>query len=166
VALHAALMHPDQVHSLTLLEPCSSGNLKLVHDKEVLDRAERFFTAYADRVVGGETTAVGEMFNYWFGPGAFTRPPAAVHTFLMSAAAKNGADVRAAFADQLTVQQLAGSTKPVLVAYGTASPPVAPAIARAVVGLIARARRHAIHGAGHGMLDSHSAEIADLMHFT
>ena len=46
------------------VDPVLLRALQLVHDKVVLDWAERFFTSYADRVICGETTAVGEMFDY------------------------------------------------------------------------------------------------------
>ena len=50
-----------------------------------------------------------------------------------------------------------------LVAYGGASPPVVPAIAKALVGFIPSARLEAIPGASRGMLDSHSGAVADLI---
>jgi pimeloyl-ACP methyl ester carboxylesterase len=75
----------------------------------------------------------------------------------------NGVDVRASFAEQVTVAQLAGFATPVLVANGGASPPVASGIARAPVGLIPRARLQAIASAGHAMLDSHPGAVADLV---
>jgi pimeloyl-ACP methyl ester carboxylesterase len=163
VALHAALKHPDRVDSLALFEPVFFRALDLAGDVRMLEPAERFFAAYADRVADGEPAAVGEMIDYWFGPGAFTRLPASVQSFLTGAAAKNGLDVRAAFAEQITAGQLAGYAKPVLVACGSASPPVAPAIAKALVALMPLARLHPIPAAGHGMLDSHPDAVADLI---
>jgi pimeloyl-ACP methyl ester carboxylesterase len=60
-------------------------------------------------------------------------------------------------------EQLAGFAKPVLVAYGEASPPVAPAIAKALVSLLPTARLHAIDDASHGMLDTHPDAVAALL---
>ena len=71
-------------------------------------------------------------------------------------------DVRATFAERLTIDQFASFT-PVLVAYGGVSPPAASAIAMALAGLLPRARSQVVPGAAHGMLDSHSDALADLI---
>jgi pimeloyl-ACP methyl ester carboxylesterase len=163
VALHAAVMCPDRAHSLALFEPVFFRALYLAHDEQLFELAARFFAAYADRVTGGEPAAVSEMIEYWFGPGAFARLPTEVRGFLTSAAPKNGLDVRASLAEHITVEQLADFAKPVLVAYGGSSAPVAPAIARALVGFMPLARLQAIPGASHGMLDSHPSAVAELI---
>ena len=72
-------------------------------------------------------------------------------------------DVRATFAERLTIDQLARFTTSVLVAYGGASPPAASAIATALAGSLPRARSQVVPGAAHGMLDSHSDALADLI---
>jgi pimeloyl-ACP methyl ester carboxylesterase len=163
VALHAAIAHADRVESLALFEPVFFRALHLSGDSEVLAPAKRFFSGYAERVAGGEAAAVGEMFDYWFGAGAFAELPAPVRDFLTGAAPKNAADVRASLAEQLTAGQLRSFAKPVLVVHGDASPPVAPAIAAALVELMPLARLQAIAGAGHGMLDTHPGAVADLI---
>lgn len=89
-------------------------------------------------------------------------PPSARKFFIAQAAA-SGVDVRATFAERLTIDQLARFTTPVLVAYGGASPPAASAIATALAGLLPRARSQVVPGAAHGMLDSHSDALADLI---
>lgn len=68
--------------------------LDLAGDVRALEPAERFFAAYADRVTAGDPAAVGEMIDYCIGPGAFTRLPASVQSFLTGAAAMKGLDVR------------------------------------------------------------------------
>jgi pimeloyl-ACP methyl ester carboxylesterase len=163
VALHAAIAQPDRIRRLALFEPVFFRALTLAGDDQAFALAARFFAAYADRVTGGEPTAVSEMFDYWFGAGAFARLPAQAQGFLTGAAPKNGVDVRASFAEQVTAAQLAGFPRPVLVAYGSASPPVAPAIAFVLVGLMPLARLEAIPGASHGMPDSHPSAVADLI---
>jgi pimeloyl-ACP methyl ester carboxylesterase len=49
VALHAALNHPDRVDSLALFEPVFFRALDLAGDVRVIEPAESFFAAYADR---------------------------------------------------------------------------------------------------------------------
>lgn len=163
VALHAAVSHADLVRSLVLFEPVFFRALDLAGDTQAYGSATRFFTSYADKVSGGEPAAVGEMIDYWFGPGSFARMPEPVRGFLISRAAANAVDVRASFAEQLTHQQLASFSRRVVVAYGSDSPPTASAIAKALVGLMAKARLHTIPGANHGMLDSHAGAVADLI---
>lgn len=88
-------------------------------------------------------------------------PPSA-RKFFTAQAAANGVDVRATFAERLTIDQFASFT-PVLVAYGGVSPPAASAIAMALAGLLPRARSQVVPRAAHGMLDSHSDALADLI---
>jgi pimeloyl-ACP methyl ester carboxylesterase len=163
VALHAAIAHADRVDSLMLFEPVFFRALYLSHNDQVLLPKKRFFAAYAERVTGGEPAAVGEMVDYWFGAGSFAQMHPSAQKFLIAGAARNGLDVRATFAERLTVDQLAGFTNPVLVAYGGGSPPAAQAIIAALVGLLPRARPHVVPGATHGMLDSHPDALADLI---
>jgi pimeloyl-ACP methyl ester carboxylesterase len=163
VALHAAISHADLVRSLVLFEPVFFRALDLAGDRQTFEPAARFFAAYADKVSGGEPAAVGEMIDYWFGPGSFAQIPEPGRRLLISGAEANAMNVRASFAERLTQEQLAGFPGRVVVAYGSDSPPVAPAIAKALVELMAKARLHAVPGANHGMLDSHAGAVADLI---
>lgn len=163
VALHAALAHADRVSSLTLLEPVFFRALQVIGDSQELPPAAAFFSAYADRVTGGEPTAVHQMIDFWFGSGAFSRMPAPVQGFLTAEAPKNGVDVRAAFAERIAREELSDFRKPVCVAYGDTSPPVMLAITKALAGLLPNSRLESIPGANHGMLDGHPAAVAELI---
>lgn len=163
VALHAALTRAERIVDLTLLEPVCFRALELTGDDAVRRPAAQFFAGYADRVVAGQVEAVHEMIDFWFGAGAFTRLPPPVRDFLIGAAPKNGLDVRSSLAETVTRAELAGFAKPVLVAYGAASPPVAPAIAEGLVSLLPSARLEGIAGASHGMLDTHPDAVAALL---
>jgi pimeloyl-ACP methyl ester carboxylesterase len=146
-----------------LFEPVFFRALFLAGDLKAFELAVQFFSAYADRVTGGEPAAVGEMIDYWFGTGSFAEMHPSARKFLTGRAAANGVDVRATLAERLTTDQLASLTTPVLVAYGSASPPAAAAIATALAGLLPRARSRAVSGATHGMLDRHPDTLADLI---
>lgn len=163
VALHAAIARPRSVQSLVLFEPVFFRALYLAGEQQTLEPAVRFFNAYADRVERGESAAVAEMIDYWFGAGGFARLHPSARNFVIAGAVRNGRDVRATFAERLTVDQLSSFNNPVLAAYGGASPPTAQAIVTALVGLLPRARRHVIPGARHGVLDSHPDALADLI---
>jgi pimeloyl-ACP methyl ester carboxylesterase len=163
VALHTAIARRSRVETLVLLEPVFFRAMCLAGKQQSFEQALRFFGAYADRVTGGEPGAVGEMIDYWFGAGTFARMPQSTRKFLIGGAPTNGVDVRATFAERLTIDQLASLTDPVLVAFGGASPPTAPEIARVLVDLLPRARSQVVPGATHGMLDSHPDALADLI---
>lgn len=163
VALHAAVLRPGKVRSLTLLEPVAFRALELVGDEATLAAAKRFFVDYADRVIGGEPDAVSEMIDYWFGSDSFSKLPPAVQGHLRASAAKNGADVRASFSETLTRAQLQLILAPSTVAYGDASPATAAAIARALVRLLPNAELRSIADAKHGLLDTHPREVAALI---
>jgi len=163
VALHAALRHIGRIRGAILFEPVFMRALGLAGDTETLAAAREFFGAYADRVAAGESGAVSAMIDYWFGDGAFARLSAPVQDFLRGAAARNAADVRGTFAEQITMDQLGMLSRPVTVAYGAASPPVVSAIARALGQLVLDATVRPIAGAAHGMLDSHPDAMADLI---
>jgi pimeloyl-ACP methyl ester carboxylesterase len=103
------------------------------------------------------------MIDFWFGNGAYDRLPPQVRGYLNGAAPKNADDVRASFAETLAAEQLAAFDRPVDIAVGGASPPVAPGIAAALASLLPRASVTTIAGATHGMLDGHPAEVAQLI---
>lgn len=163
VALHAALAHADRISSLVLLEPVFFRALQATGDTLELPAAAAFFSAYAERVTGGEPAAVYQMIDFWFGAGAFARMPAPVQGFLTAESPKNGVDVRAAFSERLGIEQLAGLRNRVMVAYGDTSPPVMLAICKTLAGLLPNSQLQGIPGANHGMLDGHPAAIAELI---
>jgi hypothetical protein len=152
VALHAAIARPRSVQSPVLFEPVFFRALNLAGEQQALEPAVGCFSTYADRLERGEAAAVAEMIDYWFGAGSFARMHPSARSFVIAGAARNDRDVCATLAERLTVEQLSSFNNPVLAAYGGACPPTAQAIATALVGLLPRARRHVIPGAG--MLDS------------
>jgi len=137
--------------------------LDLGGEHDALADARAVFTAYTDRVAGGDPAAVSMMVDFWFGPGAFSRLPAQVQGFLMAAAATNAEDVTACFSESVTRAQLAAFDRPVVVACGGASPPVAQTIATTLARLLPNALVHPVPHAGHGMLDSHAEPVARLI---
>jgi len=163
VALHAALSQRERVKGLILLEPVFMRALELSGELDALDEARAFFGAYTERVAGGDSEAVSTMVDFWFGPGAFARLAAPVQGFFLSAAAKNAEDVTASFSETVTSAQLAAFDRPVMVACGAPSPPVAQSIAAALARLLPNAQVHAIPRARHGMLDSHAEPVAGLI---
>ena len=163
VALQAALQaRAGSIDRLTLFEPVFMRGLELTRDP-ALAAATAHFDDYVGRVAAGEDGAVRRMVDYWFGDGAFARLPDPVRIYLNANAGLNALDVRSAFNDIATAEQLAAFDVPVVMAYGDRSPEVVPAIGRALVKLMPQARMEAIAGANHGMLDFHAETVAKLI---
>jgi pimeloyl-ACP methyl ester carboxylesterase len=163
VVLHIALQHRERVKGIALLEPVFMRALELTGEHETLQKARTFFNSYVARVLGGEPEAVSAMIEFWFGPGAFEKLPPSVQGFLIEAAPKNVQDVQAAFSEEIIKQQLNAFDRPVLVAYGAASPPITGIIASALAKLMPRAEVVSVPRTTHGMLDTHSAAVAGLI---
>ena len=164
VAAHAALQAPHgTVDRLVLLEPVFFRAIDLVGNSTMLAPAAAFFEDYASRALAGEPDAVRLMIDFWFGADAWDRMPQAMRDFLSAAAARNALDVRGSFREKVSMEHLASFQRPVLVAYGSLSPPIVAAIIEALAKLMPLARPWVIDGATHGMLDSHAPEVAGLI---
>ena len=163
VALHAALDRREQVHGLLLLEPVFMRALELSGEDEVLAQARTFFAAYVERVEAAEPDAVGQMIDFWFGAGAYLKLPRPVQDFLNASAARNAKDVKASFRESISREQLASFDRPVLIAHGAVSPPLARTIATALASLLPKARVRSIAGASHAMLDTHPSDVAGVI---
>jgi len=163
VALHAALRHREQIEGLVLVEPVFMRALELAGRRAERIDAQAFFTTYLVRVEFGEPDAIGLMIDFWSGAGAYAGLPVRQRHFLNESAAKNAEDVRAAFSETLTAQQLRAFDRPVMIAFGGASPPLAGFIAHALAGLLPQADLRPIEGATHTMLDSHPRDVAGIL---
>jgi pimeloyl-ACP methyl ester carboxylesterase len=163
VALHAALARRERVRGLVLFEPVFFRGLALAGKQQELAAGRAHFDDYVRRVEGGDKGAVSRMIEFWFGPGAFERLPPPVQAYLAGAASKNAVDVKAAFAETLDAAELARFAPRVLVAFGSKSPPVVSAIARALASLLPSAETAPVEGGTHAMLDTHPDAVAALI---
>lgn len=163
VALHVLAKVPDRIQALALFEPVFFRALELAGETGPLEAARRHFSAYAVRAAAEEPDAIIDMVDYWFGAGAFSQLPPPVQGFLRGAAPRNAVDVRASLSETLPEAALTGFGGPALVAHGSASAPVAIAIARALGTLLPAAEVVSIAGASHGMIDTHPGEAACLI---
>lgn len=164
VAVHAAVQAPPgTVDRLVLLEPVFFRAIELTGNSTMLAPGATFFEDYASRALAGEPDAVRLMISFWFGDSAWDRMPPAMRAFLSAAAARNALDVRGTFREKVSMERLASFQRPVLVAYGSLSPPIASAIVEALAKLMPLARSSVVDGATHGMLDSHAPEVASLI---
>jgi pimeloyl-ACP methyl ester carboxylesterase len=163
VAVQAALqVRAGSVSRLIVLEPMLMRGLELVDDA-TRGPVQAHFDDYVRRVDGGEAGAVRYMIDYWFGEGAYARMPEQVRGYLDANAPRNVLDVRSSFGDTMTREQFASLLMPVLMVYGDRSPEVVPAMGRALLKLVPRARLEVIAGGNHGMLDAHPQAVAGLI---
>ncbi|MBN8938677.1 MAG: alpha/beta hydrolase [Rhizobiales bacterium] len=165
VALHVALQTAshDRIRGLALFEPVFFRALALNGGQAIRDEAFRFFAAYAARAAAGEKNAVAGMVDYWFGPQAFARLPIPVQAFLDACAPRNARDVVSSFNEILDRDELARFDKPFHVVHGTLGAPVAASIAKALGAVAPAARVIAMAGAGHGLLDTHPRDVAEVI---
>ncbi|MCW5772144.1 MAG: alpha/beta hydrolase [Rhodospirillaceae bacterium] len=163
VALHAALAKPGRVAGLILFEPVFFRGLDLAGRQRESTAARTHFEDYIRRVESGDHAAVSRMIDFWFGAGACARLPEPVRAYLEKAAPRNAVDVGAALADDTPRDALAAFARPTTIAYGAASPPVVPAIAEALAGLLPQAETVPIADATHGMLDTHPEAVAAII---
>jgi pimeloyl-ACP methyl ester carboxylesterase len=163
VALQAALQAKSgAIGRLVVFEPMFMRGLQILGDP-LLAAATDYFGDYCRRVDAGEDGAVRHMIDYWFGEGAYARLPEPVRGYLNANAPRNVLDVRSSFNDTATAEQFAALSQPVLMVYGDRSPPVIPAMGRALLKLVPHARMEVLAGANHGMLDFHSEAVARLI---
>jgi len=163
VALQAALLRPQRIRGLALLEPVVMRALDLSGQSAARVDAQAFFTAYQVRVELAEPDAIGVMVDFWTGAGAYAKLSAQQKYFLNEAAAKNAKDVQASFMENLAAAQLKSFDRPVAISFGAASPPLARAIATGLAGLLPQAELLTVPKATHAMLETHPSDVAALI---
>ena len=139
VPLHAALSHREQIRGFVLLEPVFMRALDLVG--QLADRvdAQALFTIYLVRVEFGEPDAIGLMIDFWSGAGAYARIPMRQKHSLNELAATNAEDVRASFSETVIAPELTAFDRPLIIAVGSASPPMAGLISHALARFLPQA---------------------------
>ncbi len=166
VALAVGLRARLEVTSLVLVEPVATGALVLDDDpshRAARAAAHKTLSGYTAAVDRGEPGAIATMVDLWFGAGAFGAMPERAQAALDRRAPVNARDVRAALATRYDPARLEGFDVPTIVAYGTASPAANALIAASLTEHLPGSRLVAIDGANHGLLDTHPAEVAELL---
>jgi pimeloyl-ACP methyl ester carboxylesterase len=120
VALRLAAEQPGRIRSLSLYEPVAFGLL----DGD--DRARHEVSALTeamDRVLDQDAGEATRLFiDYWNGPGAFARLPAAVQEEFVQRIPKVPLDFQALFGDDLTLEEVSAIDVPVCLLGGLRSP--------------------------------------------
>jgi len=91
------------------------------------------------------------MIDFWSGAGAYARIPMRQKHSLNELAATNAEDVRASFSETVIAPELTAFDRPLIIAVGSASPPMAGLISRALARFLLEADVGSIRAA---MLDT------------
>lgn len=166
VALRMALEDPDRIASLSLFEPvlfCAARSADAAVFKAHLAAHEGYAAALRD----GDAAAAAEAFQAIWGRGErFDSLPAPQRTYITQRIglieAQNAALLDDA-AGMLAFGRLEGLGMPVLLAQGSASPPVIDAINTELARRLPQVRRATIAGAGHMLPITHAAACAGLV---
>jgi pimeloyl-ACP methyl ester carboxylesterase len=162
VALRAARRFPQQIASLTLIEPVAFHLLRRANEpdgwREIAALAERHVALVGE----GRDAAAAEAFvAYWTGPKAWQQMPDAARDSVVRTAAKVAAEWRLMFAAEYDLDAIVGIKAPMLLICGgrTRTP------ARRVIEVLRRALPHALYheiaDAGHMSPLTHPIHIAE-----
>jgi pimeloyl-ACP methyl ester carboxylesterase len=160
LALRLALAHPEQVASLTLIEPV----LFAAAQGRPGWRAE--MAAHADiaaRVAAGEAEAAARLFlAAWGGATPFDAMPPAQRRYMAERMWITPASAPALHDDRAgLLPRLPQIACPVLLLEGARSPPVIAEVQSALAAAMPQAQRHVVAGAGHMLPITHPGPVAD-----
>lgn len=166
VALQFAVDHPQQVASLTLIEPVL---FHLLRSGEALDMAHYTeISAVANAVRMGDRFAVpsygmSRFVDYWNGTGSWRAMKPSLRTALAHQTAQVARNFEAAFAETWTASALRNVQCPTLIIAGQDSRGPAKRVAQIVFESMPQARLKTIPGAGHMVPVTHPHIINPLI---
>lgn len=161
VALHAALMRPNRVETLTLYEPSAFHLLRQIHaGTDALAEISAIARLTGDGVMTGDyQRAAAAFIDYWGGSGAWAAMRPVLQTALMRWLPKAPLEFAAligARAEASDYARLRGST---LIIRGEHAPGPTRLIAEALPALLPNARLAVVAGAGHMGPLTHASEV-------
>jgi len=164
LALHVALARPQELRSLTLIEPSAFHLLR--HDGPLgrlrFNEIKRIADGVGQAVLSGDLWGGMQAFvDYWNGPGDWARAPEEVRGQLSRRLNKVTLDFRALFAEETTLGAMARIGAPTLVVQGDASPAPSRQIVDMLAGRIPGAQVAIVPGAGHMSPFTHAADVND-----
>lgn len=152
VALKLALLQPDRVRSLTLIEPVS---FHLLREQGEADHAlfleiGRVGLAVSQATGNGDYHAgLARFVDYWNPPGTWEAMPPGRRAQLARMIGTVALNFWATMTDPMCARDLAAVRAPTQVLSGDASTRVARRVSQLVADAIPGARMHCIEGAGH-----------------
>ncbi len=169
VALRLAVMRPELVRSLILIEPVFFA-VAFADDPAAKARFDAAMGPYARAVEAGDDMAAAEAFTALWGDGtAWPDIPRAHRAAMADQMYLIAAGHPALYEDvggMLQPGVLAGVTQPVLLMEGNQSPDIIPAINEGLAKRLPRAERTIIAGAGHMAPMTHARQVsAEILRF-
>jgi len=164
VALRFAADRPEQLRSLTLIEPVAFHLLCGAPEGTAEHGLFREVAALAADVTQSATEGDGRrgmarFIDYWNGAGSWMRLRPEAQSALARQAPRVALDFRAAMTDPTRLRALHGIAVPTLVLRGSLSPSPTRRIAALVAQVLPRARLQTIAGAGHMLPLSHREAV-------
>ncbi len=169
VALKLALLRPERVRSLTLIEPAA---FHLLRQGDASDRAlHAEIVALADAMSRDAAAGEGErgmqrFVDFWVGPGAWKRTSARLRASLTARLAQVLADFAAIGAETDTLEAFATLAVPTLCMTGRNSPEASRRVIERLAAALPVARLQAVPGSGHllPLTDPHVVDPAIRRH--
>ena len=162
IALDAVRRYPDQVASLTLIEPVAFHLLRRADEpdgwREVRALAERHLALVGE----GQDAAAAEAFvAYWTGPKAWQQMHEAVREGAVRTAAKVAAEWRLMFAAKDDLEAIANISAPTLFICGGRTRTPARRVVEVLRQALPESHHHEIADAGHMSPLTHPAAVVD-----
>lgn len=160
VALHAALMRPDRIASLTLFEPSFHLLEQIEGGGKPLAEIMGIMRQASDGGITGDYRAAATAFvDYWSEKGTWSAMRPAVQIALTRWAPKAPLDFAALIAEPTQASAYARLRFPVLIIRGEHAPAPMRLITEALLTLLSDARLAVIAGAGHMGPMTHAREV-------
>jgi pimeloyl-ACP methyl ester carboxylesterase len=162
VALNAARCFPEQVASLTLIEPVVFHLLRRADEpdgwREVSALAERHLALVGE---GRDAAAAEAFIAYWMGPKAWLHMPESARDSAVRTAAKVAAEWQLMFAAEDDPEAVASIDAPTLLICGGRTRRPARQVIEVLRRTLPRARHREIAEAGHMSPLTHPAAVAE-----
>lgn len=166
VALRYALRHPDQIASLTLIEPVAFHLLKQrgYFDRTLFAEIKIVANAVFDAVIDGAYESGMSCFvDYWNGEGSWSRLGHRRQRAFAAMAVQVARQFSAATNEHHTLDSYRKIHAPTMIIRGGCSPTPARRIAQLLAGTIPNARLQSYRSAGHMLPITHPETIAALI---
>ena len=166
VALRVALHRPENIATLTLIEPTAFNLLRDggKNERALLGEVAEVASTVAEGVRTGDTWGATAAFvDYWSGPGTWSRARFETRMALAGRIHKVTQDFHAVFSDPAALVAYRWLRTPTLLVSGADSPAPARRIADLLTAALPDARQAVLQGAGHMLPLSHAESLAALI---
>jgi pimeloyl-ACP methyl ester carboxylesterase len=148
------------VASVAVYEPVLFGVIRSEHDAEALADVQRLEAPiFTNDELGGSDPWFEAFVDYWNGPGAWARMPAAMKAGFLAGGRMVYRETRALARDTTPTSAYAAITAPTLLLTGERSPAFARRVVHHLGRVITGSSTHVVEGAGHMGPLTHADEV-------